>query len=319
MTDLPWVEKYRPKDLETIVGNESAIQQFKIVAKNGNIPHMILSGSPGTGKTTSIICLAKILLANNYQDAFLELNASDERGIDIIRSKISMFCKKKVVLPTGRHKIIFLDEVDSMTSTAQQALRRIIELHATTTRFAMACNTSTKIIEAIQSRCSVIRFTRISEEAMKKRLVDICSQENVEYTNEGLHTLLLNADGDMRKAVNYLQSISITYGKIDDDTVTNIIDKPDNVIIQKMLDKCFEGKFEEVDQIVHKLIEDGYSSLDIVQILFLMIKDKKLDQNIKLQILNEIGYCQMNLIQGGDPYIQLLALVSRIMKSNYKI
>lgn len=313
MNDLPWIEKYRPKDLETIVGNQSAIQQFKIIAQNGNIPHMILSGSPGTGKTTSIICLSKILLKDEFHNAFLELNASDERGIDVIRSKITTFCKKKIMLPESRHKIIFLDEVDSMTSTAQQALRRIIELHAATTRFVMACNTSTKIIEAIQSRCSVIRFTKIGIDDMKKRLIEICNMEKVEYKDDGIDLLLTGSDGDMRRSINYLQSIAITYGKIDKDSVSNIIDRVDNVVIQKLVNKCFEKQFEEVDKIITKLIEDGYSSMDIIQLLFLKIKDKKMDQNIKLKIVSEIGKIQMNLIQGGNPYLQLLSLVSRII------
>ncbi len=313
VVNMPWVEKYRPKKLDDIVGNIGAIQQFKIIAKNGNIPHMILSGSPGTGKTTSIICLARILLKSEYQNAFLELNASDERGIDIIRSKITTFCKKKITLPENRHKIIFLDEVDSMTSAAQQALRRIIELHTSTTRFVMACNTSTRIIEAIQSRCSIIRFSRIDDESMKKRLIDICKMENVSYTDEGLACLILTSNGDMRRAINNLQSVYITYENIIPDTVEKIIDKPNHLIIQKLLKLCFDKKFDEAHQIITKLITDGYSSLDIIQLIFLMVKDDNLDSEIKLKILSEIGNTQLCLVQGGDSYLQLMALISRIM------
>ncbi len=311
--DLPWVEKYRPKNLDNIVGNIGAIQQFKIIATNGNIPHMILSGSPGTGKTTSIICLAKILLENEYQNAFLELNASDERGIDVIRSKITMFCKKKISLPQNRHKIIFLDEVDSMTSAAQQALRRIIELHTTTTRFAMACNTSTRIIEPIQSRCSIIRFSRIDDVSMKSRLIYICKIENIEYTQEGLESIIIASNGDMRRAVNNLQSVYITYGKVNPNMVEKIIDKPNYLVIQKLLKLCFEKKFDEAHQIISKLITEGYSSLDIIQLIFLMVKDNNLDTEIKLKMLSEIGNTQICLIQGGDSYLQLMALISRMI------
>jgi replication factor C subunit 2/4 len=313
MTELPWVEKYRPKILDDIVGNHSAIKQFKVIAENGNIPHMILTGSPGTGKTTSIICLAKLLLGSEYQNSFLELNASDERGIDVIRSKITTFCKKKVTLPSGRHKIIFLDEVDSMTSTAQQALRRIIELHAMSTRFVMACNTSTKIIEAIQSRCSVIRFGRINADDMKIRLEQICEIEKIKHTEEGLDALTLSSGGDMRNAINNLQSVAITYEEINENTVKNIIDKPDNAIIEELLDYCLQNDFNRANEISSNLIQDGYSALDIIQIIFVVIKDKDFDVDIKLNILNEIGQTQMNLIQGGDPYLQLMALISRII------
>lgn len=315
MNMLPWVEKYRPIDLEDIVGNENIIKQFKIISQNGNMPHMILSGSPGTGKTTSIICLAKMLLKDEFMNAFLELNASDERGIEIIRNKITLFCKKKITLPEGSHKIIFLDEVDSMTSTAQQALRRIIELHATTTRFVMACNTSSKIIEAIQSRCSVIRFNKLDDESIKKRLITICEEEDVKYTDDGLYSLILNTGGDMRRAVNNLQAIATTYDEITEETVKNVIDKPDNMIMEKLIQSCLESNFDEAHEIVKELIESGYSSLDIVQALFIIVKDLDVEYSKKMRFLSCIGETQMNLINGGDPYLQLMALISRILMS----
>lgn len=310
---LPWVEKYRPVILEDIVGNENIVKQFKIISQNGNMPHMILSGSPGTGKTTSIICLAKMLLKNEFINAFLELNASDERGIEVIRNKITLFCKKKITLPEGSHKIIFLDEVDSMTSTAQQALRRIIEIHATTTRFVMACNTSSKIIEAIQSRCSVIRFNKLDDESIKKRLIVICEKEDVSYTDDGLNALILNTDGDLRRSINNLQAIATTYKEVSEDTVKKVIDKPNNLIIDKMIHNCLEGNFNETHQILNMLIEDGYASLDIVQTLFTIVKDLDIEYQKKLHILSCIGETQMHLINGGDSYLQLLALISRMM------
>jgi replication factor C subunit 2/4 len=310
---LPWVEKYRPVILEDIVGNENIVKQFKIISQNGNMPHMILSGSPGTGKTTSIICLAKMLLKNEFINAFLELNASDERGIEVIRNKITLFCKKKITLPEGSHKIIFLDEVDSMTSTAQQALRRIIEIHATTTRFVMACNTSSKIIEAIQSRCSVIRFNKLDDESIKKRLIVICEKEDVSYTDDGLNALILNTDGDLRRSINNLQAIATTYKEVSEDTVKKVIDKPDNLIIDKMIHNCLEGNFNEAHHILNMLIEDGYASLDIVQTLFTIVKDLDIEYQKKLHILSCIGETQMHLINGGDSYLQLLALISRMM------
>lgn len=313
MDTLPWVEKYRPQTLEDIVGNTCAIQQFKSIAKNGNIPHMIFSGAPGTGKTTSVICLAKNLLGDKFYDAFLELNASDERGIDIIRSKISMFCKKKISLPEGRHKIIFLDEVDSMTSPAQQALRRIIELHAQSTRFVMACNTSTKIIEAIQSRCSVLRFGRIDDESMYERMVKVCQLEKAKYDEDALKFLIQNCDGDMRNAINNLQAILTTYEEVTEEHVRDIIDKPDTIIIDNLLDKCLKKDFDGANEIATELVEHGYSSLDVIQILFISIKSYELEIYKKLKILDYIGDTQMNLINGGDPYLQLMALVSRII------
>ncbi|KAL7004773.1 replication factor C subunit 4 [Cystobasidiomycetes sp. EMM_F5] len=148
----PWVEKYRPLLLDDIVGNSETVDRLKIIARDGNCPHMMLSGTPGIGKTTSILCLAHAMLGPAYKEAVLELNASDERGIDVVRNQIKGFAQKKVTLPPGRHKFVILDEADSMTAGAQQALRRTMEIYSNTTRFAIACNQSSKIIEPIQSR-----------------------------------------------------------------------------------------------------------------------------------------------------------------------
>ncbi|GMF05528.1 unnamed protein product [[Candida] boidinii] len=150
--ELPWVEKYRPQVLDDIVGNDETIESLKRIASEGNMPHLIISGLPGIGKTTSILCLAKELLGEaNMKDAVLELNASDDRGIEVVRNKIKTFAQKKVSLLPGRHKIVILDEADSMTPGAQQALRRTMEIYSNTTRFAFACNQSNKIIEPLQS------------------------------------------------------------------------------------------------------------------------------------------------------------------------
>jgi replication factor C subunit 2/4 len=150
--ELPWIEKYRPEFLSDVVGNSEAVSRLSAIATVGNLPNIILAGPPGIGKTTSILCLAREMLGDSYKNAVLELNASDARGIDIVRNKIKMFAQKKVTLPPGKHKIIILDEADSMTGAAQQALRRTMEIYSATTRFALACNNSTKIIEPIQSR-----------------------------------------------------------------------------------------------------------------------------------------------------------------------
>ena len=156
--ELPWIEKYRPEFLSDVVGNGEAVSRLSAIATVGNLPNIILAGPPGIGKTTSILCLAREMLGESYKNAVLELNASDARGIDIVRNKIKMFAQKKVTLPPGKHKIIILDEADSMTAAAQQALRRTMEIYSATTRFALACNNSTKIIEPIQSRFRMRNF-----------------------------------------------------------------------------------------------------------------------------------------------------------------
>lgn len=189
-------------------------------------------------------------------------------GIDVVRNKIKSFAQKKVSLPPGRHKIIILDEADSMTPGAQQALRRTMELYAKTTRFAFACNQSNKVIEPLQSRCAILRFGRLKDEEVLQRLVEISKQEGVEYTDEGLAAVVFTADGDLRQAVNNLQSTCTGLGLVNPDNVFIVCDQPHPIIVRAILEACARG---DVDGALDKLDEvwnTGYSSLDIVTTLF---------------------------------------------------
>jgi replication factor C subunit 2/4 len=242
---LPWVEKYRPVYLDDIVGNTETIERLKIIAKDGNMPHLIISGMPGIGKTTSILCLARQLLGDAYKEAVLELNASDERGIDVVRNRIKAFAQKKVTLPEGRQKIVILDEADSMTSGAQQALRRTMEIYSNTTRFAFACNQSNKIIEPLQSRCAILRYSRLTDSQILKRLLEICKAEDVQYGDDGLAALIFCAEGDMRQAINNLQSTVSGFSFVNGDNVFKVADSPHPIKVQLMLKCCNERKLDD--------------------------------------------------------------------------
>ncbi|KAI9865000.1 MAG: replication factor C subunit 4 [Vezdaea acicularis] len=244
MQELPWVEKYRPVYLDDIVGNTETIERLKIIAKDGNMPHIIISGMPGIGKTTSILCLARQLLGDAYKEAVLELNASDERGIDVVRNRIKGFAQKKVTLPQGRQKIVILDEADSMTSGAQQALRRTMEIYSSTTRFAFACNQSNKIIEPLQSRCAILRYARLTDAQVVKRIMQICEAEAVEHSEDGIAALVFSAEGDMRQAINNLQSTWAGFGFVSGDNVFRVVDSPHPVKVQAMIKACWEGKLD---------------------------------------------------------------------------
>ena len=198
-------EKYRPALLSDIVGNSETVERLKVIAAEGNMPNLIIAGPPGTGKTTSVTCLARAMLGPAYKEALLELNASDDRGIDVVRNKIKLFAQKKVTLPAGRHKIVILDEADAMTKAAQQALRRTMEIYSATTRFALACNNSTKIIEPIQSRAAILRYTKLSNEEVALRLLQVIKAEKISYDDSGIEALLFTCEGDMRNALNNLQ------------------------------------------------------------------------------------------------------------------
>ena len=263
MLTLDRVEKYRPVFLDDIVGNTETIERLKIIAKDGNMPHVIISGMPGIGKTTSVLCLARQLLGDAYKEAVLELNASDERGIDVVRNRIKGFAQKKVTLPAGRQKIVILDEADSMTSGAQQALRRTMEIYSGTTRFAFACNQSNKIIEPLQSRCAILRYSRLTDGQIVKRLYQICKAENVEYSDDGIAALVFSAEGDMRQAINNLQSTHAGFGFVNGDNVFRVVDSPHPIKVQAMIKSCQEQK---VDEALDSLKELWYVLLCVLSI-----------------------------------------------------
>lgn len=209
------------------------------------MPHVIISGMPGIGKTTSVLCLARQLLGDAYKEAVLELNASDERGIDVVRNRIKGFAQKKVTLPPGRQKLVILDEADSMTSGAQQALRRTMEIYSGTTRFAFACNQSNKIIEPLQSRCAILRYARLTDGQVVKRLNQIIKAEGIEYSDDGLAALVFSAEGDMRQAINNLQSTWAGFGFVSGDNVFRVVDSPHPVKVQAMVKACQDQRIDD--------------------------------------------------------------------------
>ncbi|WFD33964.1 replication factor C subunit 4 [Malassezia cuniculi] len=313
---LPWVEKYRPKTLADVVGNAATVDRLRVIEENGNCPHLLLSGLPGIGKTTSVHCLAHALLGDAYKEAVLELNASDDRGIDVVRNKIKAFAQKKVSLPPGRHKIIILDEADSMTPGAQQALRRTMELYAKTTRFAFACNQSNKIIEPLQSRCAILRFGRLRDEEVLQRLVEISKQEGVQYSDEGLAAVVFTADGDLRQAVNNLQSTWTGLGFVSPDNVFVVCDQPHPIIVRTMLEACAKGDIDTALEKLDEVWNTGYSSVDIVTTLFRVTRTlDSLAEPVKLDFIKEIGWTHMRVLEGVGTLLQLSGLLSRLART----
>jgi len=330
--NVPWVEKYRPMKLSDVVGNEETISRLEAIARTGNLPNVILSGPPGTGKTTSMLCLARQMLGSATSEAVLELNASDDRGIDVVRERIKSFAKKKVNLPPGAHKLVILDEADAMTTGAQQAMRRTMEVYSQTTRFALACNTSSKIAEPIQSRCAILRFSRLLDAQVLERLEAVCRAEGVTATDAGLEALIFTADGDMRNALNNLQSTHSGFGIVDESSVFKVCDQPHPLVIKDILTICLgvtennnknnhpktfsddtqESKLTDALKKLKTLYVAGYAPIDLCSTIFKVAKGLNISEETKLDALKEIGFAHMRIADGAASLLQLSGLLAKL-------
>lgn len=243
----------------------------------------------------------------------LELNASNERGIDVVRNKIKMFAQSKLSLPSHVHKIVILDEADSMTNGAQQALRRTMEIHSNTTRFALACNDSEKIIEPIQSRCAVIRFTKVADKQIADNLMKICKKESLQYDNEAIEAIVFTAQGDMRQAINNLQSVADGFDRhITSDNVFKVCDEPHPNFIRDMFKQCLDANADGAYSILANLYHMGYAPEDIIANVFRVCKTYVIPEALKLEFIKEIGVTQMRICQGVNSLVQFSGLIARL-------
>lgn len=312
MPDI-WLEKYRPIVFEDVVGNRGAVEILKSHAAQGTFPHLLLSGPPGCGKTTVVHCLAREHLGEFYEQGCMELNASDDRGIDVVREKIKGFAQQKVTLPDGKLKVIILDEADSMTNAAQQAMRRTMENYGKSTRFALACNISSKIIEPIQSRCAILRFGRIADEEISKRLKLVLDKEGAPYDQSGIDALIFSAEGDMRNVLNGAQSTFNAFGKISHEEVFRMNDQPQPAKVKATLEGSLKKDWQAAFGPLHEIYKQGYSSSDIISTFARVAKHMDAPENIKLEWLKEIGLVHMRVNSGANGLLQLDAMVCKFL------
>lgn len=309
-----WIAKYRPEEFEEILGRDAIVKRLVAYVKTGEMPHLLFSGWQGTGKTTGAVVLGRKLFGLDFDDNFTEKNASDERGIDVIRGSVANIAG---TMPSGDHdfRIIFLDEADALTSDAQSALRRTMEKNTDNCRFILSCNYVSKIIPPIQSRCSIYRFGRLNDDAIISMIKYIVKHEKLKINNEGMSALLYVSEGDMRKAINTLQSASLSGDKITGETIYEISGYAQPVFVEEIIDLAFRGKFlESRNKLDVLLIDEGFAGNDVVYQVHKKLLDMALPDKMMIEMVNITGEVDFRVSEGANDKIQLDYLLSAFAK-----
>ena len=305
-----WIEKYRPTNLSEVVGQSSVTDRLKNYVKERSMPHLLFAGPAGIGKTTSALALAKEMFGELWKHNLHELNASDERGIDVVRGKIKEFARTAPLGEDG-FKIIFLDEADALTGAAQAALRRTMERYARTCRFIMSCNFSSKIIDPIQSRCAVFRFRPIKAEDLEKYLKFVASKEGLKITSEGYQAITYLAQGDLRRAINGLQMAAAAKKEITPDVVYQAVAaaRPDEVkeALELALDGNYSGARERLDTLQ---ITYGLAGEDVIRQMHRSVRDLEISDIVKVQMIEKLAEADFRLSEGANSRIQIEAVVA---------
>ncbi len=314
----PWVEQYRPMKLADVVNQTEIISRLKQFIKDKAMPHLIFAGPAGTGKTTSALVMVREIYGRKMTPniTFLELNASDERGINVIRTIIKDFAKAKPPLDIP-FKILILDEADNMTSPAQQALRRTMEKYTRNCRMILICNYSNKIILPIQSRAVVFRFSKLSYNDIKERLKFIVAKENIKIDESGLNALIKVSRGDLRRAINYLQSSSTLSDDINEDIILRIAGEVPSEEIEKILNYSIKGELQLSKLTLNKLIREyGLSGSNLIRQMHREVYNLKISEEQKIEVIKILAEIEYRLSQGGTEIIQLNALLAKIVLLN---
>jgi replication factor C subunit 2/4 len=315
--NIEWNEKYRPNTINDIKSQNDTIKSLKNVKETNILPHLLFFGPSGCGKTSTILALAKDLFKDKFEDRVIELNASDERGINVIRDKIKKYAQESITLDQSipPWKIIILDEADSMTPESQYALRRIMEEYSKLTRFCIICNYHNKIIDPIISRCSIYRFRPISKDKIVEKLKEISDKENYKLDINILNKIAELCEGDLRKSINYLQKCcSIENLTLED--VYEMFGLINTKLLNKWLNYCLKNEELKVLKIIDKFTNDGYSIVNQIKEIINLLKKSNIESSILSKIFIKITEVENNLLKGCDEYIQFVRLSYYIMVIN---
>jgi replication factor C small subunit len=308
-----WTEKYRPKDFSDIKGQKDIVKRIKSFVEQKNMPHVLFAGPAGVGKTSLSLVIARKLFGDEWRNNFLELNASDERGIDVIRIKVKDFARTRAIGDVP-FKIIYLDECDALTKEAQQALRRTMENYTQTCRFILSCNYSSKIIEPIQSRCAVFRFKPIDEHDLNILIDNIAKDESLKIDEKSKKALIEISEGDCRMLENILQSCAAFEKHITEDTIYSMVSIARPKEINELLNLAINNKFKESrDRLMDVMLNYGLSGLDIIKQIQKEILNLQIDNRKKMDLIAQCGEAEFRMTEGSDEYLQLEAFLAKVV------
>lgn len=310
MTNEIWTEKYRPGRFEEVVGQEEIIKRVKSLVSGLNIPHLLFAGPAGTGKSTLALIIVKELFGQFWKENYLELNASDERGIDVVRQKVKDFARTKA-LKNFPFKVIFLDEADALTKEAQQALRRTMENFTNTCRFILSCNYSSRIIDPIQSRCAIFRFRLLEKKNIEKVIKKIAENEKLEVFPDAIDTLYEDSEGDCRRMINLLQATFSISPKITKDLVDTIASNAKPSDIKIVLDYALSGDFLNArEKLLDIMLKESISGQDVIKSIQKEIWNLQVEPDLKVRLTEKIGEVEFRMVEGSDEFIQLQSLLA---------
>ncbi|MEA3431004.1 MAG: replication factor C small subunit [Nanoarchaeota archaeon] len=305
-----WTEKYRPKTFEEMKGQKHIVKRIRAFVEQKNMPHLMFAGPAGVGKTTLSLIVARELFGDSWRNNFLELNASDQRGIDIIRNNVKDFARTRAI-GNVPFKIIYLDECDALTKEAQQALRRTMENYTQTCRFILSCNFSSKIIDPIQSRCAVFRFKLLSKEEILELVDHIAQKESLDINPEAKEALFQISNGDCRRIENILQSSAVISQKIDEDVIYNMASAAKPKELKEVLELAIKNNFMIArNKLLDVMLNHGLSGLDVIKQIQKEIWNLEIDGRKKVKFISKCGDIEFRMVEGSDEFIQLEALLA---------